>query len=194
MIQHRIGMTGVALLVSLSCVWTDATQASNRPEARATITWYAKDRSRAAEIGGQTLRYAGYVDSVAFSPDGKQVLTGSRDQSAVLRDAATGEILKIWRHDAGVYAVAFSPDGKQVLTGSWDQTAVLRDVATGKTLQTWKHAASLKSVAFSPDGKQVLTGSLDQTAVLRDAVTGQTLQTWRHDAGVTSVAFSLDGK
>ena len=191
--QHKLCMTGGALLLSLSYVWTEATQASNELVPKATITWYAKDRSRAA-VEGQTLRYVGYVDSVAFSPDGKQVLTGSRDQSAVLRDAATGEILKTWRHDAGVYAVAFSSDGKRVLTGSRDQSAVLRDAATGETLQTWRHDAFVYAVAFSLDGKKVLTGSSDNTVVLRDAVMGETLQTWRHDAGVTSVAFSLDGK
>jgi WD40 repeat protein len=193
MIQHRICMTGVALLLSLSYAWTETTQASNRPEPKATITWYAKAGVQTS-LKERSWQHAKPVESVAFSPDGKQVLTGSLDNTAVLRDAATGQTLQTWRHTGGVYTVAFSPDGKQVLTGSLDNTAVLRDAATGQTLQTWKHNLGVPSVAFSPDGKQVLTGSFDNTAVLRDAATGQTLHTWRHSGSVLTVAFSPDGK
>lgn len=134
------------------------------------------------------------VYSVAFSPDGLQILTGSADNTAVLRDALTGQTLQTWKHEGWVNSLAFSPDGQQILTGSGDHTAVLRDAQTGKTLQTWKHKDTVLSVAFSPDGRQVLTGSADKTAVLRDATTGQTLQTWRLDKDVNSVSFSPDGQ
>jgi hypothetical protein len=140
-----------------------------------------------------TWRHGSAVNSVAFSPDGSQVLTGSWDYTAVLRDVKTGQMLQTWRHGNTVSSVAFSPDGSQVLTGSWDYTAVLRDVKTGQTLQTWRHGSAVTSVAFSPNGSQVLTGSYDDTAVLRDVKTGQALQTWRHGRAVNSVAFSPDG-
>ena len=183
MIQHRICMTGVALLLSLGCVWTEATQASNRPEPKATIFWYAKDRTSESPEG-TTWRHAARVNAAAFSPDGKQLLTGSSDETAVLRDAVTGTVIHRWRHANVVESVAFSPDGRHLLTGSSDNTAVLRDAATGRTVQSWKHDRSVSGVAFSPDGKQVLTGSLDNTAVLRDLATGRTLQTWKHDGPV----------
>jgi uncharacterized caspase-like protein len=75
------------------------------------------------------------VSSVAFSPDGKRVLTGSwRNQTARLWDAASGEEIRAFRGHA-VNSVAFSPNGKHVLTGSyWDQTARLWDVASGHEL------------------------------------------------------------
>ena len=70
--------------------------------------------------------------AVAFSPDGKTVLTGSDDGTARLWDAATGKpIGPPLPHQDAVNAVAFSPDGKTVLTGSWDKTARLWDAATG---------------------------------------------------------------
>jgi hypothetical protein len=153
-----------------------------------SITW------KFDSLKDQSWRHLAAVNSVAFSPDGKKILTGSSDKTAVLRDAATGKTLQTWQQGGFVYSVAFSPDSKKVITGSSDDTAVLRDAVTGKTLQTWKHDGIVSSVAFSPDGKKVLTGSLDKTAVLRDAESGKTIQVYSHQGLINCVAFSPDGK
>jgi WD40 repeat protein len=70
--------------------------------------------------------HTGPVGAVAFSPDGKRVLTGSWDSTARLWDAATGAaVATLEGHTDAVNPVAFSPDGKRVLTGSEDNTARL---------------------------------------------------------------------
>jgi WD40 repeat protein len=139
---------------------------------------------------------------IAFSPDGRRIVTRSRISSApegnvLLWDAMTGKSLgPPLPHPGHVEVLAFSPDGKTVGTGGSDGTARLWDAATGRPIgQALRHRAPVRAVAFSPDGKVVLTGSSDHTAGLWDADTGQPLgPPLRQQAMVTYAAFSRDGK
>ena len=110
--------------------------------------------------------HQGYVSSVAISPDGKRIVTGSRDNTARVWEAASGkELLTLKGHTSAVRSVAISPDGKRIVTGSRDNTARVWEAASGKELLTLKgHQDSVDSVAISPDGKRIVTGSYDRTA------------------------------
>jgi len=136
------------------------------------------------------------VMCVAFSPDGKQVLTGDIDGAMQLWETGSGKLLATFKgHTKSVTSVAFSPDGKQVLSGSEDGTAQLWEIDSGNLLATLQHSGSVNSVAFSPDGRQVLSGSEDGTAQLWETDSGKLLVTFAgHMGSVTSVAFSPDGR
>jgi uncharacterized protein with WD repeat len=131
---------------------------------------------------------------VAFSPDGKHVLTSGFHTSALLLNLEGKVIQKFKQHRKRISSVAFSPDGKHVLTGSFDSTARLWNLE-GKAVQEFKgHTEVVHSVTFSPDGNHVLTGSGDSTARLWN-LEGKIIQQFiGHKGYISSVAFSPDGK
>ncbi|KAH7418721.1 NACHT and WD40 domain protein [Cadophora sp. MPI-SDFR-AT-0126] len=148
----------------------------------------------------QTLEgHLGEVNTVAFSPGGGLVVSGSSSDNTVrLWDAATGALQQTLKgHSSPVAAVAFSPDGRVVVSGSGN-TVRLWDAATGALQQTLKgHSSFVTTVAFSPNGRVVVSGSgfFDNTVRFWDVTTGVLQQTLEgHRGSVTAVAFSPDGR
>ena len=137
------------------------------------------------------------VYSVAFSPDGETLASGSSDDTIRLWDVVTGEHKEtLTGHADTVYSVAFSPDGETLASGSSDDTIRLWDAMTGEHKETLTgHRRSVYSVAFSPDGETLASGSSDDTIRLWDVVTGEHKETLTgHADTVYSVAFSPDGE
>ena len=141
--------------------------------------------------------HSGSVWSVAFSPDGKTLASGSHDQSIKLWDVATRRSIDTLRgHYCEVCSVAFSPDGKTLASGSKDNSIKVWDVATGWSIATLTgHSGSVWSVAFSPDSHTLASGSWDKTIKLWDVATRRSIDTLRgHSSWVLSVGFSPDGR
>ena len=139
----------------------------------------------------------GAVNSVSFSPDGKRIVSGSRDKTLKIWDAHGGdrELLTLKGHSGSVESVSFSPDGRRIVSGSSDETLKVWDAETGLVLLTLEGHDYVTSVAFSPDGKRIVSGSKDDTLKVWDAETGQEILTLKgHSGSVESVAFSPDGR
>ncbi len=137
------------------------------------------------------------VMSIAYSPDGKQALSGSKDKTVKLWDLQKGEILASWvGHEGTVTSVAFGPYGRLALSGSADKTVRLWNVKTGKLIETFQgHEYGITAVAISPDGSLGLSGSVDHTAKLWDLGSLELVSTWRgHRFPVYAVAFSPDSE
>ncbi|KAJ7842474.1 hypothetical protein B0H14DRAFT_3868883 [Mycena olivaceomarginata] len=137
----------------------------------------------------------GQVTSVAFSPDGTRVASGSADTIRVW-DVATGQQIgdPLAGHTDSVKSVAFSPDGKRIASGSRDKTIRVWDAATGQQVgdPLTGHTDFVKSVVFSPDGTRIASGSRDRTIRVWDAATGQQVGNPLTDS-MGPVAFSPDG-
>ncbi|WP_089728653.1 WD40 repeat domain-containing protein [Candidatus Thiosymbion oneisti] len=141
--------------------------------------------------------YIARLQSVAFAPDGRSVLSGSATDSTMkLWDLSSGQKIRTFRGSSQVWAVDFAPDGRSVLSGGLDDTLRLWDVSSGKEIRTFfGHSAPVHAVAFDPDGRRVLSGSRDDTLKLWDLDSGKELRTFRgHSGDVESVAFSPDGR
>jgi eukaryotic-like serine/threonine-protein kinase len=137
------------------------------------------------------------VVSVAFSPDGKYLVSGSWDKTArvwnVSDGAPVGEPLQ---HQDLVQSVAFAPDSKAVLTGGDDYSARLWNAFTGQPLgPPLRHQEKIEAVAVSADGTTLLTSGHDGSAKLWDRATGKLLgPPVPYRGGLASAVFSPDGR
>jgi WD40 repeat protein len=155
--------------------------------------WNVRTGEEVRRLTGHT----GAVTSVAFSPDGRWVLSGSHDGTMRRWDVAQEGEGRIFRRPLGwwVSCVAFTPDGRRVIAGYHDYSIRLWDLETRQELLCYLgHRDTVTSLAVSPDGSTFLSGSQDHTMRLWDLEGGVQRCIFRgHKDGVKGVGFSAEG-
>jgi WD40 repeat protein/serine/threonine protein kinase/DNA-binding SARP family transcriptional activator len=101
------------------------------------------------------------VVSIAFSSDGRSLLSGSIDTTVGLWDVSTGKLIhRLQGHASGVMSVAFSPDGHYAVSGSQDGMLIVWDLAKGEPVrQITVHKGVVHNVSFTLDGKSIWSAS-----------------------------------
>jgi WD40 repeat protein len=119
------------------------------------------------------------VNSIAFSPDGRFIASGSDSGTIQMWDVQTGQIVTTFVGLTNtVFSVAFSPNGRILASGSWDGTIRLWDLQTAQSIFTLKSLGPVSSVAFSPSGDSIVSSSWNSKVQLWDAHTGQIITTF----------------
>ena len=141
------------------------------------------------------MRHMTLVESACFSPDGRQVLSVSRENIARIWDASTAQPLAHLQHRDRVLSAQYSPDGTRIVTASADGTARIWSSTNGSALTpSLAHKGKVFWAEFSADSRRIVTASSDKTARLWDAATGALQRELRgHTLEVFLARFSPDG-
>jgi len=135
----------------------------------------------------------GGILSIAFSPDGKLLVTSDTNGEIHLWQIKNGKQIVICRGSTNwTFSVAFSPLGNILASGNLDKTVKLWDVSDGKCLKTLTgHTSYVHAIAFSPDGQTLVSSSYDQTIKLWDISDGKCLKTLTgHTSYIQTLAFA----
>jgi WD40 repeat protein/formylglycine-generating enzyme required for sulfatase activity len=211
------GAAGCLLLIVLVVWFGKGDDGTSLPEENQAAESTGAAGSPTPLVATATLVLKGHSDNVgnvAFSPDGKRIVSSSNDKTLKVWDAETGkEMLTLKGHSGIVTSGAFSPDGKRIVSCSMEDTMLrIWDAETGKVThpqidlippgqhsrlkqEILRRKAIIFSVSYSTDGKRIVGGGLRGPIKVWNAKTGKEMLTLKgHSGAVASVAFSPDDK
>jgi WD40 repeat protein len=150
-----------------------------------------ESRTKIAVLSGHSLQ----VLSAVFSPDGRQILTASADNTARVWNAVSGNQISVLTHTGYVNRACFSPDGHKIVTASNDRTARVWDAQTGAGIFVLKgHELAVWDATFTPDSRRVLTTSGDHTTRIWAAQCSKEIAAFFPKDRIDFAFFSHDGR
>ncbi|MBD1921335.1 serine/threonine protein kinase [Microcoleus sp. FACHB-831] len=141
--------------------------------------------------------HSGFVYSVAISPDGQTLVSGSDDKTIKIWNLASGKLIRTLQGNSHqINSVAISPDGQTLVSGSDDYKIKIWNLASGKLIRTLQgHSDDVETVAISPDGQTLVSGSGDKTIKIWNLASGKLIRTLKSRSfSVETVAISPDGQ
>ena len=140
--------------------------------------------------------HSDFVQAVAFTPDGKALVSCSKDRTVRVVDADGGAgRFTLSGMEQDVLAVAVSPDGARIVSSGFDTGLYWWDARTGQRQRVQPgHGVAVNEVCFSRDGRLVASAGSDRTVRLWDRETGNEVRRLPHATKVRAVAFSPDGR
>jgi WD40 repeat protein len=140
--------------------------AGTAADPREIAIWDTQTYQRVGLLAG----HEATVNSVAFSRDGRRLVSASSDRTVRVWDVATWECVAVLNgHTDEVFTAAFHPGGTRLASAGRDRAIWLWDLATGQEVARLPgHTNYVFSLAFSPDGKSLVSGSGDGTVRLWD--------------------------
>jgi RNA polymerase sigma factor (sigma-70 family) len=178
----------------------DSVQPGETPGPRQDADGEPLPAEAVARLGTTRLRHGGTVASLAFTPDGKMLVSCGYGDGVRVWDAATGKAVMHFPDRAPAQTMALSPDGKWLATLAHatrpgDEPIALYEFATGRLARRIGRQGTCSTLRFSPDGRVLAVHSRTNAVELWDPGSGRLLHTLEgHEDVVSSVAFSPDGK
>jgi WD40 repeat protein/serine/threonine protein kinase len=170
------------------------------PDSSRIAVRRAGDRAvevRDAGTGDLVHRLEGHSDEVvdvSFSPDGRRILTASRDASVRIWSAESGEQLHRLSGAKSIASAVWRPGGTQIAAGTADGAHLIWDASTGRLVGSWKGHERSVSVRFSPDGTRLATASWDGKVRIWDPDAGVPLVTLPNGSATSVAIFFPDGR
>lgn len=169
--------------------------AGGAPGAAGEVRVY--DAQTLTPVGAPLKGHTDLVYSIAWSPDGKRLATGSQDKTAVIWEWPSGKQLAVCKeHSDAVNRVCFAPDGKSLYTASQDHNVRRFDAANGQVIRSFTgHGDAVTALALSPDGKGLVSSGPEPRVRWWNVDTGDTSRySDGHESAVNDLTFSKDGK